>query len=293
MIRIARILLSISVLMMSTAVLPQNLTRYFELMEEGKLSEVRSDIDQLLDQFPNHAGVMFLSALTQERAEDAVMAYKKLIQNHPNSKYADDAMMKVGEYLYARGLYTQASAQIAKVPRVYPRSEHVQRAIDLQINSLLAIGEKDSIASYVATYQKDFPALDFNYNLESGEPLVNRPVEIVAGKESSGELSSAVVTPSPSLAKMSENLSKEVTVATPRPFVVQVGAYGSEVNALRQKQRLEQAGYEVEIWPISVGGNQLQAVQIVRFESRKEATQIGDRLKKNFGFNYMVTKREE
>lgn len=293
MFRTARILLSISVLMISNTVQPQNLTRYFELMEEGKLSEVRSDIDQLLEQFPNHAGVMFLSALTQERAEDAVMAYKKLIQNHPNSKYADDAMIKVGEYLYARGLYTQASAQLVKVPRVYPRSEHVQRAIDLQINSLLAIGEKDSIASYVATYQKDFPALDFNYNLETGEPLVIRPVEIAAGKESSGELSPAVVTPAPSLAKRSENLSKEVTVTTPRPFVVQVGAYGSEVNALRQKQRLEQAGYEVEIWPISVGGNQLQAVQIVRFESRKEAIQIGDRLKKNFGFNFMVTKRGE
>ena len=47
-------------------------------LEEGKLSEVRLEIDHLLEQFPNHAGVMFLAAQTEEQAEDAVMAYKKL-----------------------------------------------------------------------------------------------------------------------------------------------------------------------------------------------------------------------
>ena len=97
MVSCMKTVLSIIILLFSNFVHSQNLTRYFELLEEGKLSEVRLEIDHLLEQFPNHAGVMFLAAQTEEQAEDAVMAYKKLIQNHPNSKYADDAMIKVGE----------------------------------------------------------------------------------------------------------------------------------------------------------------------------------------------------
>lgn len=293
MLQSKRLLFSISILISISVTRSQNLTRYFELLEEGKLSEVRADIDQLLAQFPNHAGVMFLAAQSQERAEDAVMAYKKLIQNHPNSKYADDAMLKVGEYLYARGLYTQASAQLAKVPRIYPRSEHIQRAIDLQINSLLAIGEKDSITTYLEIYQKEFPYLDFNYNYKTGQPLVTRPMENEVITASEEELSEAIVKPVSSATKKNESKVKEKSKPVPRPYVVQVGAYGSEVNARRQKQRLEQAGYEVELWPITVSGKKLQAVQIVRFETRKEASQVGDHLKKNFGFNFMVVKRGE
>ncbi len=288
MVSCMKTVLSIIILLFSNFVHSQNLTRYFELLEEGKLSEVRLEIDHLLEQFPNHAGVMFLAAQTEEQAEDAVMAYKKLIQNHPNSKYADDAMIKVGEYLYARGLYTQASTQLSKIPRVYPKSDRVQRAIDLQINSLLAIGEKDSIATYIATYQKEFPALDFNYNYESGNPLVIRAPETSDDEKEGEELKHTIVKQASSLTK--ENTADDVAKPS-RPFVIQVGAYGSEVNALRQKQRLEQAGHVVEFWPINVGGKQLQAVQIVRFKTREEARKIGESLKKNLGFNYMVTKR--
>ena len=292
MVSCLKTVLSSVILLFSTFIQSQNLTRYFNLMEEGKLSEVRSDINLLLEQFPNHSGVMFLAAQSQERAKDAVMAYKKLIQNHPNSKYADDAMIKVGEYLYARGLYTQASAQLAKIPKAYPKSDHVQRAIDLQINSLLAIGEKDSIATYIASYQKEFPALDFDYNFESGKPLVVREPEITVEEHEGKELKNAIVTQA-----SPQNINRENTVEqvakVSRPFVIQVGAYVSEVNALRQKQRLEQAGYTVEFWPINVGGKQLQAVQIVRFKTREEARKIGESLKKFLGFNYMVTKRGE
>ncbi|MEE1573824.1 MAG: SPOR domain-containing protein [Candidatus Neomarinimicrobiota bacterium] len=292
MVSCLKTVLFIVILFFSNFIQSQNLTRYFELMEEGKLSEVRSDIDHLVEQFPNHAGVMFLAAQTQEQAEDAVMAYKKLIQNHPNSKYADDSMIKVGEYLYSRGLYTQASSQLAKVPKVYPTSVHVQRAIDLQINSLQAIGEKDSIDTYIAIYQKEFPSLDFNYNFESGKPLVIREPEKKIEEHEDEELKQAIVTQGSSQNLQRDNSVEDVSIE-PRPYVLQVGAYGSEVNAKRQKQRLEQAGHVVELWPINVGGKQLQAVQIVRFKTREEARKIGKSLKKNLGFKYIVIKREE
>ncbi|MFQ6674263.1 MAG: tol-pal system YbgF family protein, partial [Fidelibacterota bacterium] len=89
----------------ATLLISQDLSPYFELVEQGDVDKAREEIARLTEQFPDNAGVMYLDALTTERAEDAVIAYRKLIQYHPASPYADDAAMKVGEYLYARGLY--------------------------------------------------------------------------------------------------------------------------------------------------------------------------------------------
>ena len=35
--------------------------------------------------------------------------YKYIVKNFPKSIYAPEAAMKIGEYFYARGLYTQCA----------------------------------------------------------------------------------------------------------------------------------------------------------------------------------------
>ena len=160
MIRSYSIVLSLSLLL--STVWSQDFSDLFREVESGNLDAVRARIPQLMDQYPRNDAVVFLAALVKERAEEAVIAYKSLIQNYPDSPYADDAITKVGEYLYARGLYTQSSRELGKLPRFYPNSEHLQRVIDLQINSLLAIGETDSAKYYIQSYGARFPSLDFN-----------------------------------------------------------------------------------------------------------------------------------
>tara|TARA_B100000315_G_scaffold9199_1_gene9072 strand:- start:161 stop:418 length:258 start_codon:yes stop_codon:yes gene_type:complete len=79
----------------------------------------------------------------------------------------------------------------------------------------------------------------------------------------------------------------------PRPFVVQVGAFGARQNALRQVQRLQQSGYDAEVWPVTVKGKNLYAVQVIRFGNRAEAESAGKKLKRDLGFNYLVVRRPE
>lgn len=239
-----------------------------------------------MEQYPDNPGVMFLDALTTETAEEAILAYRKLLQYHPASPYADDAAMKIGEYLYARGLYTQASRELAKLPQLYPESEHIQRAADLQVSSLMAIGERDSVDHYLALYGRRFPSLNLQYNLEAEKPLINRPLT-----ESSAPPRSPGVT-QPAVESVS-SVPRPQAAPPPRPYVIQVGAYGSVENALRQKMLLEQRGFEVELWPISVRGRELQAVQIVRYSSRDEAQKEGEKVKASLGFGFMVLERPE
>ena len=292
-------------LTLATPIAAQDLTALFRSVEAGDLERVRGELPRLWEQYPNSAGVAYLDAVTQERAEEAVIAYKKLIQNFPDSPYVDDAMIKVGEYLFARGLYTQASRELAKLPKIFPKSAHVQRAVDLQINSLLAIGENDSAKIYIRRYSRQFPSLDFNYNLDGKGPLSVRPLESAAASSltegmkqpSVAAVASAPRPKPPSVAKTRTAPGRQVKSATeqsvPRPFIIQVGAYGSVQNAMRQKMLLEQQGYTVDLWPITVSGKKLQAVQVVRFETRGEAEKIGRKLKSDFGYKFIVLERLE
>jgi len=281
----------------------QDLTTYFRLVEEGQIDRVRNELPQLIENYPNHPGVLYLDAITTEKAENAVVSFKRLIQNFPDSPYVDDAIIRVGEYLFARGLYTQSSRELAKIPRIYPNSYHVQRAIDLQINSLLAIGERDSADYYIRLYQDQFPNLDFDYNLKSENPLISRPLTAaVIAPLSNGMKQPSVESlselPKPSVASPEEKKSlppaqPQTAPSIPKPYVIQVGAYGSVNNALRQKMSLEQLGYDVELVPISPGGKTLQAVQVVRFETREKAGEVGRKLKSEFGYNFLVLSRPE
>ncbi|MBH31325.1 MAG: hypothetical protein CMG71_04955 [Candidatus Marinimicrobia bacterium] len=285
----------------------QDFSNLFREVERGNLDEVRAQIPQLMNQYPGDDSVVFLAALVKERAEEAIVAYKAIIQNYPNSPYADDALAKVGEYLYARGLYTQASKELSRLPRNYPASEHVQRAIDLQINSLLAIGESDSARYYVIQYGTIFPSLDFNYDFSSERPLASRPL----GDTAVTPMSQGMRYASPSLAQSSNTAPSPTTQmhrnitppsatrttlelpSPPRPFVVQVGAYGARNNALRQVQQLDQSGFSAELWPITVRGKTLYAVQVIRYGTRQEAEAIGRKLKRELNLTYLVINRPE
>ena len=289
----------------------QDFSNLFREVERGNLDEVRAQIPRLMNQYPRNDSVVFLAALVKERAEEAIIAYKSMIQNYPDSPYADDALAKVGEYLYARGLYTQASKELSRMPRNYPTSEHVQRAIDLQINSLLAIGESDSARYYVTRYGAIFPSLDFNYDFSSERPLASRPLGDTAATPLSQGMRNASPSPAPRPLR-SSNAEPSPTSQVradapptavaktpveppprPRPFVIQVGAYGARNNALRQVQQLDQSGFSAEVWPITVRGKNLYAVQVIRYGTRSEAEAIGRRLKKELNLNYLVINRPE
>lgn len=278
----------------------QNLDQFFQWVNTGEIDKVREELPRLLESYPNNPGVMFLDAITTERAEEAIITYRKILQNHPHSEYADDSIMKIGEYFFARGLYSQASRQILRIPKVYPRSEHLQRAIDLHVNSLLAIGEKDSLDFYLQVYKKRFSNLDLNYNFEPEKPLTNRPLKPVTAKRmkikpaSVKPVSTAKSNKTSVVTKSSQpsNVIKEKS-SVPKPFIIQVGAYGSPENALRQKILLEQRGYDIYLGKIKSRGKTLIVIQVVRYATKSEAEKIAKKLKSEFGYNYIILNRPE
>ena len=237
----------------------QNVDLYFSLIEEGELGGVKENLPELLSKYPNDPGVLFLRATLTEDGESALKQYKYIVKNFPKSKYSPEAAMKIGEYFYAKGLYTQCASLLKNIPAQYPRYPQMQRLTDLMINSFNAIGEADSAKYYSLIIKSMFPTIETN--IETKDKKLSQVF---------------------SFRKKNENLG---------PYVVQVGAFSSKENARRLKLQISQLGHDVSINKVDSNGKSFFAVRVNRYKSKIQAEEIGRDIKSKLGVNYKVLYR--
>ena len=249
----------IFIILIFSALSSQNIDLYFSLIEEGELDGVKENLPELLSKFPNDPGVLFLGAAFTEEGESALRQYKYILKNFPKSIYAPEAAMKIGEYFYARGLYTQCASLLKNIPIKYPRYTQMQRLTDLMINSFNAIGEADSAKYYSLIIKSMFPAIETN--VESKDDKLS---QVFSFKKKAGNLG---------------------------PYVVQIGAFSSKENAKRLKLQVSQLGHDVSINRVDSNGKTFYAVRVNRYKSKIRAEEIGKDIKSKLGVNYRVLYR--
>ena len=258
----------------------QNINLYLTLIEKGRYDEVRENIPDLLSRYPNEPGVKYIQALINNDGDASLAQYKKVIENFPDSEFASQSSIKIGEYLFARGLYSQAGAQLKKTIFDYPKSDFHQRALDLMINSYIATGEKDSARISLALISDLYPKLDYKkYNL-GVTPSSKKDSRLVRIDKNSVNERIKIVK-----AKRTKAKSKKKAFM---PWVVQVGAFGKYENANRLKKQLQSSEFPTEVHRINSNGNRLHAVRVVRYETKNQADKIGRSLKSKFGLDFRI-----
>ena len=268
------------ILFFSNFAISQNLNLYLTLIEKGRYDEVRENIPDLLSRYPNEPGVRYIQALINNDGDASLEQYQRVIENFPDSEFASQSSMKIGEYLFARGLYSQASTQLKKTIYNYPKSDSHQRALDLMVNSYIATGEQDSARISLALISNLYPKLDYKkYNLGVAPTSKNDSRLVRIDKNSVNERIKTVK------AKRTKARSKKKMYM---PWVVQVGAFGKYENANRLKQQLQSSGFPTEVHRINSNGKRLHAVRIVRYETKSEADKIGRSLKSKFGLDFRI-----
>ena len=75
-----------------------------------------------------------------------------------------------------------------------------------------------------------------------------------------------------------------------KPWVVQVGAFGERKNADIIVNRLESAGYDVEVVERTDRVN-LYLVQVIRFSSIEKAINIGEKIQDQLGLDFRILER--
>ena len=241
---------------------------------------MRENLPDLVSRYPNNPGVFYLQALVNKNGESSLLQYQELIKNYSDSEYAALSSMKIGEYLFARGLYSQASTQLKKSILDYQKGDHHQRALDLMVNSYTATGEEDSVQFSLNLISKLYPSLDYKkYGFFKENTAKRDPKLVRVNKETITERIKTVK------AKRSKSKSKK---QIKKPWVVQVGAFGNYNNANSLKNQLKNGGYPTEVRRINSNGKRLHAVRIVRYGSKSEAEKIGRSLKSKFGLDFRV-----
>jgi len=258
----------------------QNINLYLTLIQKGRYAEVRENLPDLLSRHPNEPGVFYIQALINNDGDSSLPQYKKIIERFPDSEYASLSSMKLGEYLFARGLYSQASSQLKKSIFEYPKADYHQRALDLMINSYIATGEQDSAKISLILIRDLYPKLNyqkFNLGVLVGGKKDSRLVRI--DKNSITDRIKKVK------AKRTKTVSKKQAY---KPWVVQVGAFGKYENANRLKKQLQGSGFQIDIQKINSNGKRLHTVRIIRFETKNRADKIGRSLKSKFGLDFRI-----
>jgi hypothetical protein len=109
---------------------PPPVDRYVTMIESGQGDPVRAELPALLAKYPNDPGVLYLQGLLTKEGAEAVRIYQSIVDNHPKSEWADDALYRVYQFYQAIGLFRTAELKLNQLKRDYPRSKYVTGKVE-------------------------------------------------------------------------------------------------------------------------------------------------------------------
>lgn len=106
----------------------KNIVPYLKSIESGQKDSVQKILPELKKSNPNDPSVLYLEALLIENGQDAVPVFNRILNDYPNSKYADASIYRLYSYYYSLGLYNSAASFLNKLKKEYPASPYIKIA---------------------------------------------------------------------------------------------------------------------------------------------------------------------
>ena len=279
---------TICFLIVSTSYLfPQNeLDVLIEDVLNGSSDSAYIYLPTMEQRYPNNPSLLYLKGLLEDDGEKAMNIFVKLYNNHPTSVYGDDAVMKVSEYFYAAGLYVQSTEWLKKMPIYYSRSEHIERAVKLFLNSLIVSGLKDTAIFYSRVFERQFPDLNVDGKIKS----------LLLDFKNSDKLKEKAIANGPDRSQLNssqlsiykKSLNSSDLNDLNEPFSLQSGAFSSEINASSQRTELVIAGFKARVKKLYRSDKTLYAVRVGYFNSREDALEMGKNIKLKLDIDTIV-----
>jgi len=232
-------------------------------------------LPEIESQYPNNPKMLFLKGLLETNGDKAMQTFVDLYNSHPTSDYGDDSVMKVAEFYYTSGLYVKSAEWLKKMPLFYSRSEHIERALKLFLNSLIVSGQKDTAIFYSKVFQKQFPTLDVDdkiSNLLRNYENSNLSSKIYIKKKSVNKEKKSYDLGTSSISKKKADTKFE-------NYTLQSGAFGLRKNAENQMIFLKGAGFDSRIIELDRKSKKLYVVRIGYYETKQEADKVAKTIK--------------
>jgi len=147
-----------------------NIIPYLKQIESGKSDEVKNELTDLKERYPESPSVMFLNGVLTENGRKALVIYEDIVDRFPDSKYADAALYRIYSYYYALGLYESANEKLSLLIKNYPASPYINIAKQNQLLFNPGIEKEDTDVNTdenQQTVSEDYNAY-YKYTIQAG-----------------------------------------------------------------------------------------------------------------------------
>lgn len=254
----------------------QDVDGLISLIEMGKLDSAKKILTELSFEYPSNPGVRYARALLQDDALIAAGLYKDIDRNHGESAYAASAIMHLGEYYYAQGLYVQSRQYFSRLIRFHPNHPDIVNAVNLSLRAGIASRQMDSVYIDLAEIVAKYPDMAFD---------IPEELDITRIPRKSVYQPTPIQEPSPSGPPM-RGLGQDLDTKnnqTRGQYSLQAGAFGNYDNAKRLAEQIESIGYTTRINERPSGGNTLYLIMVGDYSTKTAALSVSDMLEAALG----------
>jgi tetratricopeptide (TPR) repeat protein len=238
------------------AQMPQaEVRKRLDFIYSGQAERVRIELPSLEKQYPNDAGAGYLDAILTTDGAAAVKKFQAIVDQFPQSEWADAALYKVYQYYYSVGLYKTADQKFEQLKQQYPNSLYVAGAV------------KDQKPATV----QQAPAAEIKLPDTAGQKQAEQPVSIEPAIKATPD-STVVVTAS-------------------HTFAVQAGAYSTKKKAKKQVDFFSTINRKAIITAKVIGGKKLYVVSIDEFSNEQDARDFITELKLKYNIESIIVAR--
>ncbi|MDZ7260795.1 MAG: tetratricopeptide repeat protein, partial [candidate division KSB1 bacterium] len=133
----------------------QNLEELLRMLKDNKLEEIKARLPSLVTKYPNKPELLYIQAFLETDGQQALKLYKKIVEEHSTSAYADDALFKIAQYYFALGLYVNARKSFTNLVTLYPESPLADEAQYFAARCLFAMGQVTSARNEMDTFLRN------------------------------------------------------------------------------------------------------------------------------------------
>lgn len=99
--------------------------------DKGEFDSARIEFEELLEKYPNHKLtpyiIYYIGRLTKYPAK-ALSYYQRAVDLYPDSKVADNALYRIGQYHFAVNDHQKACDSFSQIVKNYPKSDIIKDA---------------------------------------------------------------------------------------------------------------------------------------------------------------------
>ena len=272
-----RIFASLIVLLLMASVLAnaqtEQVRKLLKQLAAGKTEEVRKQLPDLLSNYPNHPGVMYLNAAAMDDAKKALDVYDKIIRSHSDSEWADDAYWRIIQYYAIAGNIKMAEKELDAFRKKYPNSDFLSPAIDVVATTKKINGKHKATTSKDEVAAK--PAEKKEAKAEAKKNSKNGKTDKKSAKED----------------KKQKNKQAAANDGQKKVYGLQVGVFRSSEAAKEEKDKYKSKGVAVEIREKEIGGEKMWSIVVGNYSSEANAEKAKAEVQKACDCSPIVIKK--